>query len=187
MSATIISYGTEKGLRVNFLRQSFRIIDGLNQWVGKVFSFLTVALVLVIVYDVFMRYILTRPTEWGLELNGFLLLAITFLGGGFASLTNSHVRVNIIQDRFPSRLKALVDSFTYLLFFIVCIVLFKFGGQVALDSLQTQARTASMWGPLLWPSQILIPLGALLIGLQGLTKWIRDLYMVVKGHPLNGL
>jgi TRAP-type mannitol/chloroaromatic compound transport system permease small subunit len=44
-----------------------------------------------------------------------------------------------------------------------------------------------MWGPPLWPSQILIPLGALLIGLQGLTKWIRDLYMVVKGNPLDGL
>jgi TRAP-type mannitol/chloroaromatic compound transport system permease small subunit len=172
---------------VNLLRYSFRIIDGVNRWVGRVFSFLTVALVFVVVYDVFMRYVLNRPTEWGLELNGFLLLGITFLGGGCVSLTNSHVRVSIIQDRFPPRIRALVDVWTYLLFFFVCIALFKFGGQVALDSIHTHARTASMWGPPLWPSQILIPLGALLIGLQGLTKWIRDLYMVVKGNPLDGL
>jgi len=174
-----------KNLAMNFLRKFLGIIDNISKWTGKIFSFLIIALMLIVVYDVAMRYILNRPTEWGLELNGFLLLAITFLGGGYAFLNRAHVKVTIIHDRFSPRLKAIVDLLTYLVFFMVCIVLVWYGGQVTWDSLIHNTRTPSTWGPLMWPSQILIPIGAVLIALQGLAKWIRDFYIVVKGVSLE--
>jgi TRAP-type mannitol/chloroaromatic compound transport system permease small subunit len=171
---------------MDFLRKFLDIIDNISEWTGKIFSFVTLALMLIVVYDVAMRYILNCPTEWGLELNGFLLLAITFLGGAYAFLKGAHVRVTIIHDRFSPRVKAIVDLLTYLVFFMVCIVLLWYGGQVAWDSLTHNTRTPSSWAPVLWPSQMLIPLGAVLIGLQGLTKWIRDLYMAMRGVELEG-
>ena len=170
---------------MSFVRKFLNIIDNISEWTGKIFSFVTLALMLIVVYDVAMRYIVNRPTEWGLELNGFLLLAVTFLGGGYALLKNAHVRVNIVHDRFPPRVRAVVDLITYLVFFVVCVVLLQYGSQVAWDSLRANTRTPSTWGPVLWPSQMLIPIGAALIGLQGLAKWIRDLYMVVKGTELE--
>ena len=170
---------------MNVLRKALSIIDNISEWTGRMFSFICPALMLIVVYDVAMRYILNRPTEWGLELNGFLLLAIGFLGGGYAFLNGAHVKVTVIHQRFPARVRALVDVITYLLFFVLCMVLFWYGSRVALDSLRHNTRTPSTWGPLMWPSQALIPIGAILIGFQGLAKWVRDFYMMVKGTRLE--
>ena len=167
------------------LRKILVLIDNISEWTGKIFSFLTLVLMLTVVYDVAMRYLFNRPTEWGLEMNGFLLLAISFLGGGYALLNDAHVKVTILHDRFSPRVKAIVDLFTFFAFFIVCVVLVSYGGRVAWDSLVHHTRTPSTWGPLMWPSQMLIPVGAVLIVLQGLAKWIRDLYMAVKGVALD--
>jgi TRAP-type mannitol/chloroaromatic compound transport system permease small subunit len=184
-------YAPEAYLREHIAMKIFQkfviIIDSISEWTGKIFSFLTLALTFVVVYDVAMRYLLNRPTEWGLELNGFLLLAIGFLGGGYALLNDAHVKVTILHERFTPRVKAIVDLVTYLLFFIVCIVLLWYGSHVAWDSLVHDTRTPSTWGPPMWPSQMLIPIGAVLIGLQGLAKWIRDFYMAVKGVELDGI
>jgi len=174
-----------KDFNMRLLRKLLSIIDSISEWTGKIFSFVTLALMIVVVYDVAMRYIINRPTEWGLEMNGFLLLAITFLGGGYALLNDAHVKLDVIQDRLPPRGRAMVDLVTYLVFFLVCIVLLQYGSQVAWDSLRSNTKTPSMWGPPMWPSQMLIPIGAVLIGLQGLAKWIRDLYMLVKGIELQ--
>jgi TRAP-type mannitol/chloroaromatic compound transport system permease small subunit len=174
-----------KNKGMGFMRKFVSFIDNISEWTGRIFSFVTLALMIIVVYDVAMRYIINRPSQWGLEMNGFLLLAVTFLGGGYALLRDAHVRVNIIHDRFPPRVRAAVDVSTYLVFFIVCVVLLYYGSKVAWDSLRSNTRTPSTWGPVMWPSQMLIPIGAVLIGLQGLAKWIRNLKVVIKGGELK--
>jgi TRAP-type mannitol/chloroaromatic compound transport system permease small subunit len=45
------------------LRKILVLIDNISEWTGKIFSFLTLVLMLTVVYDVAMRYLLNRPTE----------------------------------------------------------------------------------------------------------------------------
>lgn len=64
------------------LGEILQIIDNINEWTGNILKFLVIALMLLVSYDVIMRYIFSRPTEWGQEMNGYLQLGVVFLGGG---------------------------------------------------------------------------------------------------------
>ena len=169
------------------LIEALRITDSINEWAGNIFKFLVIALMLFVSYDVIMRYIFLRPTEWGQEVNGYLQLGVVFLGGGYALLHNAHVRVDNIYKRLPLRGKAIVEVLTYLVLFAICTVLIWKGGEVAWGSLRKGTLSPSSWGPPMWPSQMLIPIGGVLIGIQGLSRWIRSLYALVKGEELGNL
>lgn len=164
---------------MKILTRFLDIIDNINERIGTSASFLLPGLMLVMTYDVVRRYLVGSAIVWGLETDGFLLLAVIFLGGGYAFLHRAHVNVTIIYDRFSPRVQAAVDLFTHLIFFAVCIVLVWLGSEVTRESLIEGTTTPSQWAPPIWPSQILIPIGAVLIGLQGLAKWIRDWFTVV--------
>lgn len=164
------------------LQKILHLIDSLNEWCGKVFSFLSAALMLIVIYDVFMRYLFTRPTIWGLEMSNYLLAGLTFLGAGYCLLHNGHVKVDIIYAKWPRRLQAAVDVCTYIIVFCFCYVLIKYGGEVALESLREGKLSTSIWAPPLWPSQSLVPIGAFLLGLQALAKWIRDWVVLLTGE-----
>jgi TRAP-type mannitol/chloroaromatic compound transport system permease small subunit len=160
-------------------------IDQVNEWTGSIFKFLVIALMLLVSYEVIMRYIFVRPTEWGQEMNGYLQLGMVFLGGGYALLHNGHVRVDNVYKRLAPRGKALVDVLTYLILLAICVVLIWKGGEVAWGSLRRNTLSPSTWGPPMWPSQMLIPIGGVLIGVEGLGKWVRSLYVLMKGVELG--
>jgi len=158
------------------------IVDRINEWVGKVFGFLIIATMVVVVYDVCARYFFNRPTTWGMETSTLLLCGTVFLGGGYCLLHGGHVKVDIIYARWSPRAKAVVDLITYLLLLSICVVLLWYGGETAWDSLIHHKVSTSAWAPPLWPGQIVIPIGGILIGLQGLAKWIRDWITAVTGE-----
>ncbi|HEX7373063.1 MAG TPA: TRAP transporter small permease subunit [Thermodesulfobacteriota bacterium] len=154
-----------------------RVLDGidrLNEWLGKTFSILAVVLTLVVVYDVVLRYFFARPTIWGLEVSCILLAYLTFMGGGYAFLHGGHVKVDFFYQRWTGRTKATVDLFTYTLVIAYCSVLVWQGGAVAWEAIHEARVSTSAWAPPLWPSQIMVPVGAMLVGLQALARWIRD-------------
>ncbi|HXZ34794.1 MAG TPA: TRAP transporter small permease subunit [Thermodesulfobacteriota bacterium] len=154
-----------------------RVLDGidrLNEWLGKTFSILAIVLTLVVVYDVVLRYFFARPTIWGLELSCILLAYLTFMGGGYAFLHGGHVKVDFFYQKWTGRTKATVDLLTYTLIIAYCSVLVWQGGAVAWEAIQEARVSTSAWAPPLWPSQIMVPIGALLVGLQALAHWIRD-------------
>ena len=162
------------------------IIDRLNEYIGKCISFTLIALVCIVVYDVILRYFFNDPTLWGFEMAGFILLAVTFIGGGYTLLHRAHVNVDIFYMRLSAKGKAWIDLFTYPIFlFGCCYVLIWWGAEVSTEAFHKGYRTESMWAPLIWPSYAIIPIGAFLIGIQGLGKWIRDLVKVIKGEEVG--
>ncbi len=149
-------------------------IDRLNEWLGKNFAIVAVILTLVVVYDVVLRYFFARPTLWGLEMSCILLAYLTFLGGGYSFLHGGHVKVDFFYQKWTERTKATVDVFTYTLILAYCFVLVWQGGAVAWEAIHEGRESTSAWAPPLWPSQIMVPIGGLLVGLQALARWIRD-------------
>jgi TRAP-type mannitol/chloroaromatic compound transport system permease small subunit len=52
-------------------------------------------------------------------------------------------------------------------------------------SVSSGEYSQSTWGPPVWPVRLTIPLGALLILLQGVTKYIRVIITVVTGKEVS--
>lgn len=161
------------------------VIDSINELVGRVSSLLVIPMMGIIVYDVSMRYFFNNPTAWALEMCEMLLLFIVCIGGGTALLHNTHVNVGIVADRWTPRMRAMVDLFTYLVLFLICVILVWHGGKITWDHIVDGSRGESVWAPVLWPSWAMVSAAGILLGLQCLAKWLRDLVLVVKGVELK--
>lgn len=110
----------------------------------------------------------------------FMLLA------GYALLHNSHVNVDIIYAHLSRRWQAGLDAVSYLIFFfpyiLICITA---GTQYATASWATGETTLTARLPLVMPlMKTLIPLGSLLLLLQGLAQFIRNVFFLVRNREL---
>jgi TRAP-type mannitol/chloroaromatic compound transport system permease small subunit len=85
-----------------------------------------------------------------------------------------HVNVELLYGKFSPRTKAAVDLFTWILFYFFCGLILVKGWEMAWESFQLGETEPTPFAPLLWPIKMTIPLGALLILLQGAVKSIRD-------------
>lgn len=163
-----------------------RFIDQLNEWVGRVLALSVLLMFFLVVTEVIRRYFFNAPTVWGNELVQLLFGAYVILSGGHILKHNGHVNVDIFYARFSARTKAGLDIFTFLLFFLFCGMLLLYGGQLAWESLSTWEHSQSAWNPPVYPFKLMIPLGALLLLLQGTAKLIRDIIILVTGQELEG-
>ena len=163
------------------LDKIFGIIDKTSDITGKCVSFLTLGLVGFISYDVFMRYIFNAPTEWSTELSTYVFGTLWLLGGAYGMLHNAHVKLDVVYEHFPERIKAIMDVITFPIFLILTGVMLWVGVDFAVAAWLRLEHSNTVWGPPIYLVKTMIPLGALLIILQGLVKLVRDLRIVIHG------
>ena len=150
-------------------------VDTINEWMGRVVGFVIIAISVITVLEVMLRYIFNRPTLWAWDVNLMLMGAFTILPGGYLLLKEGHVIVDIYVARLSPRRRAMLDLATSVLFFISVGFLLWQSIIAAFDSLSKREIINSVWGPPLYPLKMLWPVGPLLLLLQGMAKFIRDL------------
>jgi TRAP-type mannitol/chloroaromatic compound transport system permease small subunit len=159
-------------------------IDLLNEKIGKGVSYLIIFLLFVIIYEIICRYLFNNPTIWAHETSQMIYGAYVILLGGYVLQRGGHVNVEIIYGRFSPRQKAIIDLFTWLLFFYFCGLLLLKGGEMAWDSFKVRETEPTAFAPPVYPIKMTIPLGAFLLLLQGLAKFIRDLHLALLGKEV---
>lgn len=158
-----------------------RLVDRLNERMGWVISLWMIPMIFVMSFEVFMRYIMNSPTEWGTELVTYIFAGYVLLGGGYTLLYGDHVNINVFYSRLSPRRKALFDVITAVLFFLYTWVLFYEGWKFAWDGLIRNRHSGTDWNPPLYPVLLTLPIGVFLMLLQGTAKFIRDLNTLVTG------
>lgn len=158
------------------------IVNQSMMWVcGVILAFMGFLVTL----DIIFRS-LKMPIQWAFELTAWLSATIALLGGGYSLFRGGHVKIDIIYLRFPGRTRAILDVFTSLFFFLLCAVLVWMGSVIAYESYQSKATTGLQLNPPMFIPQLLVPLGGLLIGLQGLVLFIRNLKIALTGKAEKG-
>ncbi len=163
------------------MEKFLKAIDRINEQTGKAVSYLVIILVAVVLYEIFVRYLFNSPTIWAHETSQMIYGAYVILLGGYVLQHKGHVNVDILYNRFSPRTRAVIDLFTWLLFFYFCGLLLVKGWEMAWDSFQVRETEPTSFAPPVYPIKMTIPLGALLILLQGLAKFIRDLSVAITG------
>lgn len=151
------------------------LIDKTNEWVARVLSLLFIVIMLLATFEVMMRYFFSAPTTWAWEINSHLLCISGAFAGAYALLTDTHVSVDILSSRFSPRLRSLVNLITSPLFFAFVGAVIWFGAQEAWYSIKMGERQISSFASPLYITKSLIPVGAFLLLLQGISKYARDL------------
>jgi TRAP-type mannitol/chloroaromatic compound transport system permease small subunit len=170
---------------VRILNVVLGFIDNLNDWIGRVLSVTVLIMFVLVMLEVIRRYFFNSPTVWGNELTQLIFGTYVILSGGYILRFNGHVNVDIFYARFTPKTKAILDIITFVVFFLFCGMLLIYGGQLAWESLTTWEHTQSAWNPPVYPFKLMIPLGALLLLLQGTAKLIRDIFVLIPGAKLT--
>jgi TRAP-type mannitol/chloroaromatic compound transport system permease small subunit len=158
----------------------FHFIDLLSEWTGKASAFLVLVLSFLIGYEVVARYLFNRPTIWAHELSAMIFGTYIILGGAYLLSIRGHVNMDLIYDRLSPRKKAFLDIITFWFFAVFCIALVWKGGDTAWYSLKTGEHARTVWSPPLYPIKMVLPIGAFLLLLQGIAKFIRDVITLIK-------
>ncbi len=157
-------------------------VDAISQKTGEWSSFFIFPMILAVVYEVTMRYVFESPTEWVFETALFLFAGMVILGGCYVHKEKAHIGMDVVYNRLPPRARAVLDMVTFFIFLAFVGVLLQQSTIMAVDAWVRQSRSDSPWGPPLYPVITTIPLGALLLLLQGVAKFVRDLRVVKRGQ-----
>ncbi|WP_133957895.1 TRAP transporter small permease subunit [Aminivibrio pyruvatiphilus] len=167
---------------MQFLRGFVRCVDAAIDFIGKTTSFLIYPTMLVLVYEVVMRYYFTRPTIWAHETSCMLYGAHFVIGGAYALQRGAFVNVEVLYIRLSKRGRAVLDLITWTMFYVFVGTLLWKSIPWAWESFTVREFSDSTWGPYVWPIKMAIPFASLLMLLQGMTKTIKDAYLAVTGR-----
>ena len=144
------------------------------------------ALVLLLSYEVFMRYVLESPTIFSYEIATMMGVTITAGGLAFAHKYHGHVRVDVFWRLLSPRGKAIVDVIGNLLFFFpLVIILVYVSGEWAQYSFSIgEIMIKTYLYPPAWPVRAVMVIGLFLFVSQGIAKLIRDLYLIRRNETL---
>ena len=167
------------------MKKILGFIDSISEWTGRIFGWVILILMLLVVFEVIMRRFIGKPTDWSFEVTIQFYALHFMIVAAYGLLHNSHVSVDIIYTNFGPRTKAWIDVVTYCLFFFpFIIILIKEGIPYAANSWATHERSWSAFAPPLYYVKTVIPATAILLLLQGAAIFIRQLYFGIKGEEL---
>jgi TRAP-type mannitol/chloroaromatic compound transport system permease small subunit len=150
-------------------------INGLNERVGKLTSFLAIPLILVVVYEVMMRYLFNSPTVWGFEATTFIYGVHFVLGFAYTHKHNGHVAIDVFESRLPFRPRTILRIIVNLALFIPTVGLLSIWSVIyASTSWHNWEKASTSWAPPLYPFKTIMAIGFILLFLQGIAKLIGD-------------
>lgn len=163
------------------LRRVLSWIDLINRRAAEAACYLGLLLMISMTYEVVMRYVFTKPTSWSMELSQFLFCIMIVLGGAWGLEVGAHVNVDILYSRFGVRTRAIISIITYLLLFGFLIFMIWITLKSAMQSLAWAETSGSGWDPPIYPIKFFVPLGALLLLLQAIARFIRYIIQATTG------
>jgi len=158
-------------------------VDGISTWVGKAFAWLIVVLMLLVVAEVFKRYILNMPTAWIFDASNMLYGTLFMMGGAYALAHDGHVRGDFIYGRMQPRTQAWLDLLLYVLFFLPGIGALTWSGWTYFgDSLRIHETTFNATPLPVYPFKAIIPLAGAMVMMQGLAEILRCIVCIRTGE-----
>lgn len=156
-------------------------IDSFNEKFGLYASYLVLPLIIVVVFEVFMRYAFNAPTSWAFELTVFLYGVHFCFSMAYAHKHNTHVAIDVFEARLPAKPRIILRIVTNVVMFLPAIgLLTLYMCIMAASSWQQWEHASSSWAPPIYPLKTLMAFGFTLFFLQGLAKLIQDIRSLKK-------
>lgn len=147
-----------------------KAVDRLT-WISEVLAEIgLVALLLIVLHEVVVRYVFDSPTLHSVELSEYLLVMVVFLSIGWVLKSDRHVAVSFAADLLPKKARLGLNILTSLLTMTFLGILVWKGARTAFTAFTGGYHSSSLLNFPMWIPYSLIPLGALVLSLQYLVK-----------------
>ena len=165
------------------IRLYVRYVDAINRKVGRLVMYLIFVMMGVLLYSSISRTFFDVPLIWVVEVAQMTMAAYYLLGGAYSMQLESHVRMDLLYGRWSIKRRAFMDSITSacLLFYVVVLL---YGGVSSTQyAIEYGQKNYSAWAPPLAPIKVVMTVGIVLMLLQVISTFFKDL-AAVRGKQL---
>ncbi|MBI3198981.1 MAG: TRAP transporter small permease subunit [Rhodospirillales bacterium] len=168
------------------MRAVVRAIDNISRFFGAIAAVLVIVLVVLMLYDVVLRYVLNAPTIWGNDLNTWLMGASFVLSIAYAMSTDSHVRVDLLYNRRTRRHIRVFDLIGLVLIILPTVTWITAGlFDHFVTAYQNGERSGSGgWNPIVWPFKAILLVGFAVFTVQIVAEIIKRIASLI-GQPFE--
>ena len=159
-------------------------IDLFSKWVGNIVCWITIPLILGMVYEVFARKLFLAPTIWAYDMSRFLYGALFMLGAGYALSKGVHIRADFIYRNFKTKTQGTIDFWLYLLFYFPGLIVFLYMtiGFVQESIMRGERGMDTTWMPYMWPIKTCLLIGIVFLLIQGVSELLKSYWASTKGE-----
>ena len=152
-----------------------RYTDAVSTRVGRFSMYMIFAMMGVLLFESISRTIFNWPHIWVVEMAQFIMAAYYLLGGGYSMILDGHVRMDLLYGPWSAKRQALADVITapVLIFYLIFLLV---GAISSIDYAVTYGQVNyTPWAPPLAPIKIIMGFGILLMLLQAIATFFKDL------------
>jgi TRAP-type mannitol/chloroaromatic compound transport system permease small subunit len=149
-------------------------VDALSEWIGRWLKWLVLFSSLISAGNALVRYSFHNSSNAWLEIQWYMFGAMFLLAAGYALKHEEHVRVDVFYSRMATRTQAWVDVFGAIFFLMPTAILIAWMSiPMVVNSIRINEMSSDPGGLLRWPIKFCIPLGFLLLAIQGVAEIIK--------------
>jgi TRAP-type mannitol/chloroaromatic compound transport system permease small subunit len=159
-------------------------IDKISTFVGQAFSWLIVALTLMITWEVFSRYALDHPHPWAFDVMIMMYGTLFMMAGAYTLAKAGHVRGDVLYGFFEPRTQATIDLILFILFFLPGVFALTYAGYyyAAESWAVSEHSNVTAEGPAIYPFKTMMPLAGAFLLVQGIVEIIRCVICIRQGQ-----
>jgi TRAP-type mannitol/chloroaromatic compound transport system permease small subunit len=159
-------------------------VDNISTFVGHFFSWLIVALTLMISWEVFSRYVLDAPHAWAFDVMIMMYGTLFMMAGAYTLAKAGHVRGDVLYGFFKPRTQATIDLILFIVFFIPGVFALTYAGYFyAAESWAVNEHSnVTAEGPPIYPFKTMLPLAGAFLLAQGIVEIIRCVICIRQGE-----
>ena len=151
-----------------------RVIDATTTWIGKRLAWLILAAVVVSAVNATVRKIFDTSSNSWLELQWVLFSVVFLLCSPWTLLDNEHIRIDIVNNMLPKRLRDSIDVVGHAFFLMpLAIIMIITGIPFFLRSVEIDEQSGNAGGLPQWPAKALVMIGFGMLLMQGISELIK--------------
>tara|TARA_A100001011_G_scaffold395656_1_gene491325 strand:+ start:1426 stop:2013 length:588 start_codon:yes stop_codon:yes gene_type:complete len=172
---------------LNYILKLSKLLESIVSFVGKIGSWLAIPLIFIIIFDIITRrfFILgstkLQEMEWHLHTALFLLVI------GYAYIKNSHVRIEIVREKYSPLVKSIFETIGILFFLIpyTALVIY-FGLDFVSRSYNMNEVSSALTGlSHRWIIKSFVPIGMLLLMFAGFSVLLKNIVFITSNLKKN--
>ena len=172
---------------LNYILKLSKLLESIVSFVGKIGSWLAIPLIFIIIFDIITRrfFILgstkLQEMEWHLHTALFLLVI------GYAYIKNSHVRIEIVREKYSPLVKSIFETIGILFFLIPYTALVIYFGLDFVNRSYNMNEVSSALTGLShrWIIKSFIPIGMLLLMFAGFSVLLKNIVFITSNLKKN--
>lgn len=167
---------------MNALLKFTRAVDFVNDKIGLIANWLVLLSCVISAGNALSRYSLNLSSNAWLEIQWYMFAGMVMLGAAYTLRMNEHVRVDVLYSRYSTRTRLWVDLFGGIVFLLpMTAIIGWMSWPMLFNSYDIHEMSGNPGGLLRWPAKLMVPLGFLLLTLQGISEVIKRL-AALTGH-----